>query len=141
MKILNKKETHSVTGIKKKGVIQKLVLLLFTVIIIGFINSCYYDNIQKLYPNGEVCDTTGASYSKTVQPILSSQCYNCHSGSAPVGGFVLTDYNSVLITVNNGQLKGSVTGNGYPLMPLTGKLSDCNVNQIIAWINTGAPNN
>ena len=63
-------------------------------------SGCYYDSVPVLYPNASVCDTTNVTYSKTIQPILSSQCYTCHEGSTPTGGLILTDYNSVMVVVN-----------------------------------------
>jgi hypothetical protein len=120
--------------------ISGLILLAGFVFILSLVNGCYYDNAAYLYPN-VICDTTKVSFAQTIQPILQNNCYTCHSGSTPVGGLVLTDYTSVMTVVENGQLKGSVTGVGYPLMPLTGKLDNCSISQIVSWINAGAPNN
>jgi hypothetical protein len=45
---------------------------------------------------GEECETY---YSEYVTPILSQNCYSCHSGSAPSGGLNLSTYESVLTSM------------------------------------------
>jgi len=90
------------------------------------------------------CDTTGVTYSKTVVPILQTNCTGCHSGSAPAGGGVdLTTYANVSTQVASGKLWGDIShSTGYNAMPLGGsQLSACDRSKIHAWINAGAPNN
>ncbi len=105
-------------------------------------SSCYYDNEQYLYPSVTLCDTTTVSYSQTVAPIIQTNCLGCHAGSTPSGGINLETYSNVLLKVNDGSLKNSVKYNNLNSpMPPSGKMSDCNINKIAAWINQGAANN
>lgn len=90
------------------------------------------------------CDTTGITYSKTIVPILQTNCTGCHSGSAPAGGGVdLTSYPHVTAQVTSGKLWGDISHTaGFNAMPLGGsQLSACDLNKIHAWIAAGAPNN
>jgi mono/diheme cytochrome c family protein len=91
------------------------------------------------------CDTTGVmSYASRVKPILQNNCYGCHSGTASSGGgIVLSDYNNLKTSVDNGTLLGSIEQlDGYSAMPKGGsKMSNCNIAIIRKWIAAGAPNN
>lgn len=89
------------------------------------------------------CDTTNLTYSADIQPILQTYCNSCHSGSAPSGNLDYSTYNGVVATVNDNTLLGSITHTyGYSPMPQgAGKLSNCNIALIQAWIHAGAPNN
>ncbi|MGZ5244277.1 MAG: c-type cytochrome domain-containing protein, partial [Bacteroidia bacterium] len=89
------------------------------------------------------CDTVNVTYSKTISPILTTYCTGCHSGSAPQGNILLSNYNEVKTQTDRGALYGSIshTGNFKPMPKNSYKLSDCKINQIKIWIATGAPNN
>lgn len=89
------------------------------------------------------CDTSVASYSAGVQPILERYCLGCHSGNAPQGNISLSSYPDVHSAVLDGTLAGSVNHfPGYSAMPQGGaKLSDCNLAAIERWIAAGALNN
>lgn len=103
------------------------------------LNSCYYDNMEELYPDNGNCDTTNVSFSNGVWPILESNCYGCHSGSAPAGNISVENYNDVVKLVENGKLMGTIRHEpGFSPMPKGGnKLSDCNIAKLEAWINAG----
>jgi cytochrome c5 len=107
--------------------------------------SCYYDSQEFLYPKvNTTCDTTNVTYSKTVQPILSENCYSCHSNSNASlgGGYKLEDYPDVKIRVDDGKLWGSITqASGYFPMPPSGSLDGCSISKIKIWIDAKAPNN
>jgi mono/diheme cytochrome c family protein len=89
------------------------------------------------------CDTTGITYSGFVAPLLTTYCVGCHSGGAPSGNIVLNLHAGVQTVALNGRLIGAITwANGFQQMPRgSGKLSDCNIQKIKAWINNGALNN
>ncbi len=94
-------------------------------------------------PEADVCNTTDVSYSKTIQPIFERSCYSgCHSGEEPFSGFVLTSYEDVKNQVEKGRLYGAVAQQeGFVAMPLNNfPIEDCHVQQIKAWIDTGAEN-
>lgn len=89
------------------------------------------------------CDTTNITYSGFVAPLLTTYCVGCHSGGAPSGNIVLNSHAGVQAVALNGRLIGAITwANGFQQMPRgSGKLSDCNIQKIKAWISNGALNN
>ncbi|MFC2114671.1 hypothetical protein ACFLRI_04920 [Bacteroidota bacterium] len=111
----------------------------------GFIiQSCYYDNEEYLYNNALAnCDTSNVTFSSTISPILSSNCNFCHSSTAPSGGVILDNYNSIKAEIDKGTFWGSINHiSGFSAMPKGGnKLNECFRKQILIWIDTGAPNN
>jgi hypothetical protein len=94
---------------------------------------------------GTTCDTTLVKYSVDIVTILQANCYSCHgSGSTSgSGGIDLSTYTKLQVYANNGYLVGNVThAPGYIGMPYQQpKMSDCNVNKIVAWVHQGEQNN
>jgi len=121
--------------------ILKLLAVLFAGVL--GLQSCYYDNVEDLYPQPLPCDTTNITFSGTVWPIINNNCTGCHSGSAPSGNISLTNYSKISAAANNGKLLGVIRHEqGYPPMPKGGgKLSNCNITQIENWVNNGTPGN
>jgi len=91
----------------------------------------------------EDCDTNNVTYSNSVWPTLETNCTGCHSGSSPGGGIPITNYNEVVVIVDNGKLMGSVKHEtAYSPMPKNGgKLADCKIKEIEIWIADGTPDN
>lgn len=90
----------------------------------------------------KACDTTTVTYSTTVIPILQSNCTGCHSGNNPSGGIKLDNYTDVKTMATNKKLVGTIMHSaGYKAMPPNGKLTDCNIGKIKAWVYRGALNN
>lgn len=89
------------------------------------------------------CDTVSMKYSTNVLPILAANCYSCHANGIVNGGVSLDGYSSVVKQVSNGNLVAAIThAAGVVPMPYNGgKLSDCDIAIIKAWINEGTPNN
>lgn len=91
------------------------------------------------------CDTTTMSYQNDIVPILSSNCYACHgeNSNASGMGIILEGYSNLQPKAVSGTLIGVIThANGFPAMPKdAGKLSECNINKIRAWVDAGAQNN
>ena len=89
------------------------------------------------------CNTTNITYSGFIAPLLTTYCVGCHSGGAPSGNIVLNSHAGVQTVALNGRLIGAITwANGFQQMPRgSGKLSDCNIQKVKAWIDNGAPNN
>jgi hypothetical protein len=107
-----------------------------------FVNSCYYDNEEALYPSFEsACDTTNVTYSVTIQPILQSNCYACHSdANAAFGGNVhLQSVNDVIS--NASKIQTAIKRTGQFPMPPAGRLNSCAVQQFDIWIKNGTPAN
>jgi hypothetical protein len=103
-----------------------------------------YNWILEGAPNNycDECDTTNMSYATNILGILQGECYSCHSGTNPVSGIELDSYNSFESYVKNDSVYEDINGlNGHHLMPQSGKMPQCYINQIDAWINQGAKNN
>ena len=111
-------------------------------IFLMFFASCYYDNEEALYPTlSNACDTTNVTYSGTIAPVMSSYCTTCHGGSVPSGGISLTGYSAIQTVASSGLLMNALTGNGVPVMPLSGTLPACKLSQFKIWIRNGMLNN
>ena len=122
-------------------------LLVFVLI---FLAACSKSNEEDLNnnPGGGnnpgTCVTTNMKYSTDIAPIIQANCFACHSNAnASVSGFSLEGHSNLKAKVDQGRLVGAIThAAGFAAMPQGGaKLSDCNINKIIAWVNAGAPNN
>lgn len=85
------------------------------------------------------CDTVVYTYNANIKNIIINNCAGCHFSGSPDG--MLTDYLHLQAYALNGSIMGSLKGQGYVLMPPTGKLSDCEVKGIERWILAGANNN
>ncbi len=129
---------------------MKRAAVLFVIVIGSYLMyGCRYDNEEELYHNPDVedkCDTLNVTLSNTIQPILSQNCYSCHSitNSGSFGaGINLESYSELLTLVHSGRLIGAITHSpGFSAMPQGGtKLDDCTIDQIKSWINAGALNN
>lgn len=127
-----------------------LLVVLFSVSVLP---GCYYDVEENLIvrdttyvydtTGGGGCDTNAMSYLQDIAPVFSQYCNVCHSSAAQMGSVVLDNYNDVMVEVENGRLMGAVKQeSGYSPMPQGGgKLDDCTIAKMSAWINQGAPNN
>ena len=120
--------------------------LLKSFIVIGiaiFMQSCYYDNVEDLYPQLPECDTANVTYSKSIWPVINSNCTGCHGGNAPAGNTRLENYNDISSAANNGSLLGTIRHeNGWSPMPKGGgKLNNCDIAKIETWVNQGTPDN
>ncbi|MCO4819673.1 MAG: hypothetical protein KC517_08610 [Bacteroidetes bacterium] len=123
-----------------------IVLGCVTLVLLS-VTSCYYDVEEELYPSS-ACETTNVLFSDQVSLILTNRCLNCHNTSNAGffgGGVDLEGYTNVKTYVDNGTLLSSITHDGIAsFMPKSANntmLPTCDINQITAWINAGAPNN
>ncbi len=119
---------------------MKIGLSIFCVfVIISLTTGCYYDNEEYLYGT---CDTSNVTFSKDIKPIIDANCINCHSA----GAIDLTNYNGVKAKVLDSTLYKSISysysgANSSKNMPSSGKLDDCSISKVKAWIDGGALNN
>jgi len=126
---------------------MKQTVKISLLLLLAFINGCYYDSEEKLYPQlSTSCDLSNVTYTANVKPILQASCLSCHSNSKAGnsgGGVKLENYADVLISVNSGKLMGTINhAIGYQAMPQGGgKLTDCEINQLQKWIDNGKLNN
>jgi uncharacterized membrane protein len=124
-----------------------IIVCIATAITIAFtITACTKASEDVLAAKSNVtCDTTNVSYSADVVPILQGNCYSCHSTAtnAGSGGIIFDSYSGLQHWAANGYLIGNIThAPGYVPMPYGGgKLSDCEISKIQAWIDQGTKNN
>jgi len=125
---------------------MKKTAIIFLVIICGIIfqvSGCSKAN-EEMFA-ARLCDTTAVQYSVDVVNILTANCYSCHgeTTNAGSGGIILEGYTNLLQWADNGYLIGNIThAPGYVPMPYGGgKLSDCEISKIQAWIDQGTKNN
>lgn len=122
----------------------KQVLFVISAVVSLTMSSCYYDNEEDLYP-GTNCDTTNVSYTNDIRPLIDQSCAyaGCHAGQFPAALLDLSDYSEVKKIADNGLLINRVNRqSGDPLlMPPTGKLGSCTIQEIEAWVAAGAPQN
>jgi cytochrome c553/predicted small lipoprotein YifL len=107
--------------------------------------SLIYDWIAQGAKNNSCiadCDPAAHSFSQNIQPVIELACEGCHSGSNPSGGLSLTNYAQISASALSGSLMAGLLGtNGVPIMPEgTSGLPQCNIDQIQAWVDAGAPN-
>lgn len=125
--------------------ILKRFLVLVALFGLIFTIGCEKENEEDLTDDDvTACDTENVTFSGKVTDILEQyQCVGCHNSIAASGGVRLHDYTNVKVYVDNGSLLGSIRhDSGFKPMPQgSGKIPSCNIEQIEAWINDGAPNN
>jgi hypothetical protein len=121
--------------------------LLLTVLVAAFLAGCYYDNEEYLYPKLDTaCDTLNVTLSKTILPILQTNCLRCHNATeyaASGGNINLEDYNTISALAVGGVLFQAITQDPRQVpMPKDGtKLDTCSITKIKIWIDHGALNN
>jgi len=122
----------------KRLIISALTIAIF----LFFFVSCYYDNEEALYPSiNNTCDTTNVTFSGSITPILSSNCYSCHSdANAAFGGGIHLQAIADVIT-NSSKISVSINQTGSKPMPPSGKLSSCSIAKFEIWVRNGMPNN
>jgi hypothetical protein len=97
----------------------------------------------KNIPCGSICETSNVTYTNTIAPILKTNCYACHEGTAAaVSGIKLDTYEGVKAQGVANQLYPAISHSGtVPPMPQgRDKLSDCNIAKIKKWIDEGYRN-
>ena len=118
-------------------------LFFIGIITLVLLNSCYYDNVEDLYPQEAFCDTSNITFSGKILPILEANCISCHSGAAPSGNVNLETYDDIVVAVNNGSLMGVIRHeSNWSPMPKNGlKLDNCSINKLEIWVADGTPDN
>jgi hypothetical protein len=121
-------------------------LFMMGILLQGFflVTGCVWDNEEELYPETAICDTTSVSYSKDIVPILSNNCYSCHSDLNAFsfgGGIGFEDHQNVAGYAE--RIIGAINHDkGFVPMPQNGeKLDSCSINLFEAWTNSDTPLN
>jgi mono/diheme cytochrome c family protein len=92
------------------------------------------------------------SFSGQVVPLFQAKCQVCHNSQTALGGWDSTSYEAVTTTGNSGNvviagdvansvLAQRVLGTNGAVMPPSGKLPDAEIQIILDWIASGAPEN
>ena len=109
--------------------------IFFGLLVLGSIQSCYYDTEEELYPNDYygAIDTASVTYAATIAPLISTNCGSsgCHPG--------YTTYAGLKVVVDNGQLKNRVIT--QKTMPAAAPLSSTQISKLQRWLDAGALNN
>jgi hypothetical protein len=121
------------------------------VLMITMVVCCTYKNAEDVYPapvvDNVTCDTTNISYSNYIAPLLSDNCYRCHSqGNSYLGsGYVLDTWFNVIAQANSGNLVTDISitdiGSVHHMPNGLPSLSQCDINKVKAWVSQGAKNN
>ena len=112
---------------------MKKTIISVTVFLVLFI-ACSKDSV----PFTTDCSTT-KSFATDVSPLIQSTCATnsgCHATGSSNGPGALTNYTQVF---NARSAIRTAVGNGS--MPQNGSLTTTQKNNIICWIDSGAPNN
>lgn len=92
-----------------------------------------------------VCNTSNVSYAAHIKPLIENKCLGCHNSEwAPNASDIqMGTYSLDTALALNGKLYGVLTrAPGYQPMPkYQGKLTDCEIATVKAWIDAGVPNN
>ena len=92
--------------------------------------------------NCNPCDTSDYSFSHRIKPLIDNWCVGCHSGSGGGGGYDFLSYNGLTSAIVNNKLLGALNHlPGFFPMPKNSQLSECDLNAITKWVNSGYPNN
>ena len=119
--------------------------LIFSILVLGIsLNSCYYDKADKLYPS-TTCDTAKMNFTNNIKPILTNNCLNqgCHTTANATASIILDTYAGTKETITGDKLINALKylAGGSKNMPPAGKISDCDISKVEAWIKRGAPEN
>jgi uncharacterized membrane protein len=104
--------------------------------------ACSYDQVQPNVPPSD-CPTDQVGFAANIAPIVASKCQSCHHVANPSGGVRLDGHAQIANEALGGDLLCAVKHlQGCKPMPQgSAKLPDCEIRQIEAWIEAGAPNN
>jgi hypothetical protein len=104
--------------------------------------SCVSNNEYDLYGIPD-CDTTNVTWDSKISAIMEANCVVCHGEDVSYNGVRHDSYESEMIVVNDGRLRGVVNHlDGYVKMPKDrGKLPACELELINTWLDNGAPEN
>jgi hypothetical protein len=119
--------------------------LLFLMSALALLNACDYDSEEALY-GIDLCDTESISYENDIATIIVENCISCHSGESPSASLDLSDLElltaSALNSGNRGLLNRIERSEGQVgAMPTSYRLTQCQIDQINAWVEQGALDN
>jgi len=121
---------------------KKVFGITITVIGLALMQGCTYDK-GMLVPLINCPDTLNISFASKIRPLLQANCFSCHGNGVGEGNISLDTYDQVKQVAISGRLLGSIShSSGFAPMPQgAGKLNDCNIIAVSAWIREGTQNN
>ncbi|HQQ95412.1 MAG TPA: hypothetical protein PLQ93_12715 [Bacteroidia bacterium] len=111
-----------------------LFVFLFTLTVFVITLSCT-KKVAVMSACQQNCDTI--TYAKDIVPIVSKECYPCHSGSSPTGGILLDSYDLFKTQAVNGRIKARAIDGNPSFMPQGGQLKQEQKCIIECWLNNG----
>jgi hypothetical protein len=121
---------------------KKVFVLSLVLLFIMF--SCSKKNEQEMGEGtATTCETANMTFATNIKPILQNFCFGCHGNGLFQNGINFDTYAGVKTVADNGKLVGAIShASGFVAMPQSApKLSECNINKIKNWVNSGALNN
>ena len=121
--------------------IKNLLFIVTLITIVYIAESCSKSN-DALPKSGGItfsCSGISPKYSVDVQPIFNTVCSvsnTCHGASSTNSGGPFISY--TLIFAKRSNIRTAVLSG---VMPQTGSLTQAQINNLICWIDSGAPNN
>jgi hypothetical protein len=104
---------------------KRLATLLFTLTTFSLLISACKKDDKNYEPD---CNGPAKTYALDVKPAITANCVSCHSQYNTYNG-VKNDAAAIRSSIANGS------------MPKGKKMSDADKNNVICWIDAGAPNN
>lgn len=104
--------------------------------------SCQKKEVN-LTPTCSTNPTSTVSLKRDVFPIIKTNCLSCHDAANHNGGIVLDSYENLQLYGKSDDLVNSIriAANGKAYMPKGGRLLDCEIALIQAWVKQGLVNN
>ena len=124
------------------GVIKKMSVGFLPAFLVWLTLSCQKKEVS-LTPTCTTNPTSTVSFKRDVFPIIKTNCLSCHDAVNHFGGIVIENYDQIALSGKSGELYNSImiTSNGKAYMPKGGRLLDCEIELIQAWVKQGVPNN
>jgi hypothetical protein len=126
------------------GVLKLMPRGFLSALLVFMLNACLQDKQIILAPKScSALPSSQVSFSKDIFPIIKINCLQCHDAKNHFGGIVIENYSQIAESGKSGELYNSIQisslGNAY--MPRGGRLMDCEIDLIQAWVKQGALNN
>ncbi len=117
-----------------------LIWIVLAVLPLTISRSCVNNSEEELY-GLKPCDTENVTWVSAIREIMQKNCVMCHGPNVAYRGVRHDTYDSEMIVVNDGRLRGVVNHlPGYSKMPKDrGKLPECELKLINTWLDNGAP--
>ena len=126
------------------GVIKKMPRGFLSAFLVFLCSSCLYDKSGSPPPAScSTSPTSQVSFSRDIFPIIQTNCLQCHDAKNHYGGIVIENYTQIAESGRSGELYNTIqiSSNGKAYMPKGGRLLDCEIALIQAWIKQGALKN